>query len=63
VELTAEALRESDAVVIVTDHTAYDFQFVVDHATLVVDTRNATGRTTPTAARIVSLADTAPRAV
>ena len=63
VELTADVLRESDAVVIVTDHTAYDFQFVVDHATLVVDTRNATGRTTPSAARIVSLADTAPRPV
>ncbi|MCC7053520.1 MAG: nucleotide sugar dehydrogenase [Gemmatimonadaceae bacterium] len=61
VALTAEALREADAVVIVTDHKAYDFQFVVDHATLVIDTRNATGRTTATAARIVSLADSVAR--
>ena len=61
IELTAGALKAADAVVIVTDHKAYDFQFVVDHATLVVDTRNATGRTTATAARIVSLADTVAR--
>jgi UDP-N-acetyl-D-glucosamine dehydrogenase len=58
IELTADALKSADAVVIVTDHKAYDWQFVVDHAKLVVDTRNASGRTSPTAARIVSLSDT-----
>jgi UDP-N-acetyl-D-glucosamine dehydrogenase len=63
ITLTPEALRAADAVVIVTDHTAYEWQMVVDHATLVVDTRNATGRTTPSVARIVSLADTAARPV
>jgi UDP-N-acetyl-D-glucosamine dehydrogenase len=57
IALTAEALASADAVVIVTDHKAYDWQFVVNHASLVIDTRNATGKTTPTAARIVSLAD------
>ncbi len=63
VELTAAALRAADAVVIVTDHTAYDWQFVVDHAALVIDTRNATGRTQASVARVVSLADAAaPRA-
>ena len=31
-----------DAVVIVTDHTAYDWDWVVRHARLLVDTRNAT---------------------
>ncbi len=61
VELTAVALRTADAVVIVTDHKAYDWQFVVDNAGLVVDTRNATGRTTAGKARIVSLADTVAR--
>jgi UDP-N-acetyl-D-glucosamine dehydrogenase len=31
-----------DAVVIVTDHSAYDYPEIVKHARLVVDTRNAT---------------------
>ena len=42
VALTAEALAAADAVVIVTDHGAVDDAFVVRHARLVVDTRNAT---------------------
>lgn len=41
-KLTARLLREQDCVIIVTDHTAYDYQWIVDHARLVVDTRNAT---------------------
>jgi UDP-N-acetyl-D-glucosamine dehydrogenase len=42
VPLTAEAVAGADAVVIVTDHRAVDYAFVVRHARLVVDTRNAT---------------------
>jgi UDP-N-acetyl-D-glucosamine dehydrogenase len=42
VPLTAEALSGSDCVVIATDHSVYDYQMIVDHAPLVVDTRNAT---------------------
>lgn len=42
VELTDAALRESDCVVIVTDHTEIDYERVVRLAPLVVDTRNAT---------------------
>ena len=57
IALTPEALASADAVVIVTDHKAYDWQMVVDNAALVVDTRNATGKTTASRARIVSLAD------
>jgi UDP-N-acetyl-D-glucosamine dehydrogenase len=41
-ELTPAFLAAQDCLVIVTDHSAYDFQFIVDHAPLVVDTRNAT---------------------
>lgn len=41
-ELTPEFLAEQDCVLIVTDHTAYDYDFIVRHARLVVDTRNAT---------------------
>jgi UDP-N-acetyl-D-glucosamine dehydrogenase len=40
--LTADYLRSQDCVLIVTDHSAYDWNFVVQHAPLLVDTRNAT---------------------
>src|SRR5690606_36172992 len=41
-ELTSEYLAGQDCLLIATDHTAYDYQYIVDHAPLVVDTRNAT---------------------
>jgi UDP-N-acetyl-D-glucosamine dehydrogenase len=41
-------LDQYDAVVIVTDHTTYDYKAIVEQAQLVVDTRNATkGITSP----------------
>ena len=40
--LSAEFLASQDCVVISTDHSAYDYDFIVRHAQLVVDTRNAT---------------------
>jgi UDP-N-acetyl-D-glucosamine dehydrogenase len=40
--LGAAFLAAQDCVVIVTDHSAYDFEFIVRHARLVIDTRNAT---------------------
>jgi len=40
--LTAALLKTMDAVVIVTDHSTYDFDWIVKNAKLVVDTRNAT---------------------
>jgi len=40
--LTAKNLASYDAVLISTDHSAYDWSFIVEHAPLVVDTRNAT---------------------
>jgi UDP-N-acetyl-D-glucosamine dehydrogenase len=42
--LTPEFLAAQDCTVIVTDHSAYDYEFIVRHAKLVVDTRNATQR-------------------
>jgi len=39
--LTAELLRDADCCVIVADHTSYDWEFVTEHASLIVDTRNA----------------------
>jgi len=41
-ELTAEFLAAQDCVLIATDHTAYDYDFIVKHSPLVLDTRNAT---------------------
>jgi UDP-N-acetyl-D-glucosamine dehydrogenase len=35
-------LDEADCVVIITDHSNYDWQHVVDHSRLIVDTRHAT---------------------
>jgi len=42
VEPTAEALASYDAVVIVTDHSSYDYAAIVRHSRLVLDSRNAT---------------------
>ncbi|WAM32937.1 nucleotide sugar dehydrogenase [Caldicellulosiruptor morganii] len=42
VDLSAESLRQYDIVVITTDHSKYDYQFIVEHAKLIFDTRNAT---------------------
>jgi len=41
-KLTPKSLAGCDAVLISTDHSAYDYQFITDHAQLVIDTRNAT---------------------
>jgi UDP-N-acetyl-D-glucosamine dehydrogenase len=40
--LTADYLASQDCVLIATDHSVYDYDFIVRHAPLVVDTRNAT---------------------
>jgi UDP-N-acetyl-D-glucosamine dehydrogenase len=61
VALTDEALENADAVVIITDHSAVDYQHLVDTASLVVDTRNALTRTRTSRARIVSLTPTCAR--
>ncbi|MBN1563917.1 MAG: nucleotide sugar dehydrogenase [Anaerolineae bacterium] len=54
VELTAEWLAEQDCVVIVTDHTDYDPAFLLEHAKLIVDTRNKIKKQTGNA-RVVTL--------
>jgi len=42
IPLTEETLRETDVVLVVTDHSQYDYEWIVEHAPLVVDTRNVT---------------------
>jgi hypothetical protein len=42
VELSPAALSSQDCVVILTDHSNYDFRNIVKSAKLVIDTRNVT---------------------
>jgi UDP-N-acetyl-D-glucosamine dehydrogenase len=51
--LTPEYLRGQDCVLIATDHSAYDYPWIVEHSRLVVDTRNATRGVTAHRDRIV----------
>jgi UDP-N-acetyl-D-glucosamine dehydrogenase len=39
--LSEESLKEADLVLLVTDHTAYDYGWIASKARLIVDTRNA----------------------
>ncbi len=39
-DLTAETLASMDCILLATDHSAYDYRFILDHADLIVDTRN-----------------------
>ncbi len=55
VTLTPEVLSGADCIVIVTDHTCIDWQLVVSHAQLIIDTRNVL-RNVPTGrAQVVKL--------
>jgi UDP-N-acetyl-D-glucosamine dehydrogenase len=51
--LTAKFLRSMDAVIIVTDHSSYDYRWIVANAPLIVDTRNATKNVKKHKSRIV----------
>jgi UDP-N-acetyl-D-glucosamine dehydrogenase len=50
--LTSSFLAAQDCLVVVTDHSAYDFDRILRHATLIVDTRNATSGCTSERCRI-----------
>ncbi len=45
--LDQKLLKSSDAVVIVADHDAFDYKFIVKNSPLVIDTRNATKEIPP----------------
>ncbi len=44
VPLTAETIADADAVLIATDHDGIDYRLIAEHASIVVDTRNACHR-------------------
>lgn len=52
-KLTPEFLASQDCVLIATDHSSYDYDFIVKHSRLVIDTRNATKDVTEGRDRIV----------
>ena len=54
-DLTAEWLEAQDCVVIVTNHSDYDVDFLMEHASLIVDTRNKIKAGTAGKARVVRL--------
>jgi len=56
VELSDSELSQTDAVVIITDHSGIDYQRVVDLAPVVVDTRNATAGMVRKGARLTDKA-------
>lgn len=47
VPLTEESLASSDCVLLATDHSAFDYDFIARHAPLIVDTRGKFDRTDP----------------
>ncbi|MEW6218451.1 MAG: nucleotide sugar dehydrogenase [Thermodesulfobacteriota bacterium] len=54
VPLTAEALAGFDCVLLATDHSAYDYDFILQHASLIIDTRNAFAGRPGAVAKVVS---------
>ncbi len=42
IEIEENVIREADCILITTDHIIYDYEWIVDKAQLVIDTRNAT---------------------
>ncbi len=53
VELTEENLAKYDCVLVSTDHSVYEFDFIVKHSQLVIDTRNATVNVKDTGNKVV----------
>ena len=55
--LTKDLLQDSDCVVITTDHSDYDYDFVVKNAKRIIDTRNATKAVKAGREKVVLLGD------
>ncbi|MBU0728113.1 MAG: nucleotide sugar dehydrogenase, partial [Proteobacteria bacterium] len=51
--LTKENLSSVDCVLVATDHSAYDYDFILEHAKLLVDTRNVFGGKKGTEGKVV----------
>lgn len=51
-EYSQQALSQADCVVVITDHSTYDWQEIVNHSRVIVDTRHATANVDGDAIRI-----------
>ncbi len=56
-ELSKSLLKSADCVLITTDHTAYDYEFIAANSARIIDTRNATKNVKKNRERIVLLGD------
>ncbi len=56
-KLTKELLQKADCVLITTDHSSYDYDFIVKNAKKVIDTRNATKKVKSGREKVVLLGD------
>ena len=54
-QVTPELLRQSACALILTAHSAFDYELIVEHAPVVFDTRNGTRQVTQHRERIVLL--------
>jgi UDP-N-acetyl-D-glucosamine dehydrogenase len=41
VPIASKTLEKMDAVILVTDHSVFDYDFIISHCKIVLDTRNA----------------------
>ena len=55
IELTQQVIEDADCIVIVTNHTAYDYEWIGEHASVIIDSRNAMKDVHNPAARVVLL--------
>ncbi|MFZ1082919.1 MAG: nucleotide sugar dehydrogenase [Candidatus Kryptoniota bacterium] len=56
-ELTAKLLKSADCVVITTDHSSYDYDFIVSKSKRIIDARNATKNIKKGKEKVVLLGD------
>jgi UDP-N-acetyl-D-glucosamine dehydrogenase len=54
-QLNEQLLKSADCVAIITDHSSFNYQWIVDKANLIVDTRNATSNVTDSKKKIFKL--------
>jgi len=55
VQLTEEEIARYDCVVIATDHSCFDYEMILNHAQVLVDARNATGRFLGKKAKVIKI--------
>lgn len=60
-ELSDEMIAEYHSVILITDHDAFDIEYIVEHARYVVDTRNMAKHVTVNREKIALLGYTPPR--